>query len=182
MSTENSQTVPQSRPPRRFNAPRFVNIVGVAPNLALFAAVTAAIGGPEKLCSFIKAFVKMRYERTGWRTVKDVTSKDTKHASGKPNTPATEMLDTPFDSMTATLAAIVEERTKASENPIKLTRDDSLSVLAVLRDDPKTLEAQGIKLWNSVNDNIGYITLGCSALPPGQIPESAFKQAAEIEF
>lgn len=180
MTDQNQQLAPRSSNRNGFrNPPRFTTIIPVPANPTLYAQVVDVIGGAQKLPAFIKAFVKARFDATGWRTVKDITSRDTKHAASTPNTPATEMLDEPFQSLTAQLAAIVEDRSKGA---IKLTREDTLSVLAVLRDDEAALTEAGIKLWNAVNENLNYVTLGCSALPPGQIPEAARVQAAKLEF
>lgn len=169
----------QAAPSRPFNRPRFTTVVPVPANAELASKVYEALGGKAKLAAFIKAFTAKRFAVTGWRTIKDITSRDTKHAAAMPNTPATDPLDEPFQSLTANLAAIVEART---DGALKLTRDESLSVIADLKADAELLQSAGIKLWDDINANLGYVTLGCSALPPGQIPEAARQQAMELEF
>lgn len=175
-------TTNTASPSRFTNRPRFTNVPPVTGDPSLFASVCAALGGQERLIALIKAFVKARYAKTGWRLVKDITSRDTKHAASAPNTPATEMLDVPFTSLTSQLAAIVARKTEGSESPIKMSKDESLSVIAVLRDDEAALKAAGIKIWNDMNTAQGYVTMGLSALPAGEIPQLAFEQAEELEF
>jgi hypothetical protein len=174
-----TQNTPRgSRQP--FNAPRFVTVVPITGSAELLATVLAAIGGLDKLFAFCKAFTLARFEATGWRSIKDISSRDTKHAAARPNEPATELLDVPFESMTATLAAIVEDRTKGQT---KLTREQTLSAMkAVLDTEKEALEAAGIRLWDAYNENLQYSTLGMAALPSGQIPAGAREQAKAIKF
>lgn len=176
----NETSAPTTASPRRFqNRPRVRGVQPVSPNATLLATVTAAIGGKERLLNFLKVFTKTRFDRTGWRSIKDIASRDTKHAAAKAGEPATQPLDKPFESLTATLAAIVE---KATNGETKMTRDESLSVIAALADDAATLDAAGIRIWDAYNENLEYSTLGMAALPSGQIPAGARDQADELDF
>lgn len=180
MSTDNPVVPPTpARPVRSFNRPRFMGNISIPPNTAMFEKVVAALGGPDRLIAFIKAFVQDRFDNTGWRSIKDVTSRDSKHAPAQRNVPSTEFLETPFESLTATLAAEVEAK---SGEEIKLTRDESLGVLAALAADEKLIAESGVKIWAQLNEALGYITLGLSALPSGQIPDSAREQAARLKY
>ena len=182
MADQNTQSASPARPSFR-NAPRFVNIPPFPANAALYASVVALLGGPaagrDRLIAFARAFVKRRYEVTGWRLIRDISSRDTKHAAARPNTPATENLDVPFPSFTVTLAAKVEE---ISKNEIKMTRNDSLGVMAQLREELKSISEPGLKIWDHYNTTFGYQTLGMSAASDGAIPDDAREHAASFEL